>query len=327
MNGNAAEEPEVVLAQYLQILQQPDPDLKKAMNLHNSSDDIKRAAQDVSNDHDVLVTVRDVKFNRRYDIGNYTFISALYEEPDGKLLPSAFYAVHKSQVGYRVTLQGIDPLEPSVGLFFYNDYNLYNLGLLWNRAPQPIYKYSFNFPSPFPSDDPHLHPLTIFFNGRPSDIPINPQAGTPGPISTFVKQVVQTYRTGTRQQWLNLWTSEDVKETWGKPDGAYSNSSGALTGYSQERSRFNGANVALVFTIDFGPNAVVFLADESKPSAPLSYLLLWKGSSQQYHLTIGVTLKSGEDTFSGNISDLFTSSPFKDYVKSIVQPIPAKPVK
>ena len=302
--------PEATLARYIQTLQQPSLDTRKANAFRNLSED--KSNVDIAW-YGTLEGIRDVKLINRYDIGMYTFIEAEYEDTAGKLYPpSAFYGIRHLSTGYRITLRGIDPLDEAVGLFFLPDWDFYTFGQHWNDAPKPKYQYSFNMPGPFPANDPAFHPFTLFFNGQPSHLLIDSQTTPTGPISAFVKRAVQTYRTGTRSQWLALWTQPDIQEDWNF------SKANTLGDYKQERTRFNGVKLYQVFTIDFGPNAVVFFADAANPSAPLSHLFLWKGASPNYHLTQGVSLKSGLKTFEGSLGPFFDAPIFQANLKSII---------
>lgn len=306
--------PEAFLARYIQAL----PDTLSAIAYRDPAEGKTIAAKEVASDQAVTKGIVDLRLNLRYDVGEFTLIEGTYVDTAGKLFPTAFYGIHASQEGYRITSMGISPADTSVALFFETGWNFYNLGPHWNDAPKPKYQYSLNLPGPFPGSDTKLHsdaklhPVTIFFNGKPSHLLMNDKTVPVDSLSAFVKRVVQVYRSGTQSQWLALWTQTDIQENWNFQD-VY-----MVGSYKRERARFNGVKLYQVFTIDFGPNAVVFFADANKLSAPLPYLLFWKEGVSGYRLTTGVELKSGTNTFDGNIKQLFDSPEFQKTLQNIV---------
>lgn len=258
-----------------------------------------------------MTDIVNVRLDYRYDVGAYIFIGGTFIDTKGKRFPSAYYGIHVSSDGYHITSKATNPIDTLVDLFFTTGWDFYNLGPHWNDAPKPKYQYSFNLPSPFPTKDASLHPATILFNGKPSHLLIDSSTMATDPITAFVKHAVQVYRSGTQSQWLALWTQTDRKQNW--------NPSTLQAGgnYSRERPRFDGVKLEQVFTLDFGPNAVVFFSDAAKPSSRLSYLILWKEGTSDYRLTNGVELKSGVETFTGNLEQFVESSEFRDYLRSI----------
>ena len=259
----------------------------------------------------------DLRLKLRYDVGAFTLLEGTYIDTQGKSFPTAYYGIHASPDGYYITTTGTSPADTAGVLFFETGWNFYNLGPHWNDAPKPKYQYSFNLLGPFPAKDARLHPATILFNGKPSRLLIDSETVATDPITAFVKHAVQVYRSGTQSQWLDLWTPTDLKKEWDLSDIYEAGD------YLRERPRFNGVKLEQIFTIDFGPSAVVFFADADKPSAPLTYLLLWKEGASDYRLTTGVKLDSGADTFDENLKQFFRSSELQDYLRSITE-LPAE---
>jgi hypothetical protein len=203
-----------------------------------------------------------------------------------------------------------------VGSYVYKS----GLGGNWNKAPRPEYKYSLRLPSPFPKDPPDVHPLLVYFNGTPSRISLDEQWAPTDKIGQFFKRVVQTYRTGSREEWLALWTPK-AREFWS------GNSQALKDTYQMERQQFSGEHVQWIFTIDFGSSAAVFFINKSdktnqdkKDKEPvfIHHLVIWKGEGE-YRLTQGETLRSGQQTFIGNLHSFFDAQPFQDAVRSIVE--------
>lgn len=299
--------PEAFLAHYLQAL----PDTEAALAYRDPTEDKAVAFKNVATTQAITKGIVDLRLNLRYDVGAFTLLEGTYVDTNGKMFPTAYYGIHASPEGYHITTTGTSPADTAVALFFETGWDLYNLGPHWNDAPKPKYQYSFNLPGSFPAKDASLHPTTVFFNGKPSHLLIDSETVTTDPITAFVKHAVQVYRSGTQSQWLALWTPTDLKKEWDLSD-IYD-----AGDYSRERPRFNGVKLKQVFTIDFGPSVVVFFADAAKPSAPLTYLLLWKEGASDYRLTTGIKLDSGVDTFDGNLKQFFRSSEFQDYLRSI----------
>jgi len=294
------------------------------------------AAKSIAEERTELKGVTEPRFYTRYDVGAYSYINVAFKT-GVKSPPDIFVGcrVHASPSGYHIVLTDRDPVDDNIDLLREVDWKLYDLGPHWNDAPKPPYRYSFSLPNPFPATHSGLHPLSILFNGRPSHLLIDSQTIAPDPISAFVKQVVQTYRTGTKSQLLALWTQEDIEESGGVEPQISSYPSLSLTG-----------KIYQAFTINFGPNVLVFLADATHPRAPWSHIYLWKGSSPGYHLTSGVpvslrrdssgsnnwslgfgkfysgdpmhALFSAEDTSAGAVDSLFDMPAFQNYLKSIV---------
>ncbi len=299
--------PEAFLAHYLQAL----PDTQAALAYRDPTKDKTAAAKAVANDQIVMTDIVDLRLNLRYDVGAFTLLEGTYVDTKGKTFSTAYYGIYASPEGYHITYKGTSPPDTAVGLFFTTGWDFYNLGSHWNDAPKPKYQYSFNLPGSFPTKDASFHPATVLFNGKPSHLLIDSSTVATDPITAFVKHAVQVYRSGTQSQWLALWTPTDRKENW-DPSTLHIGGN-----YSRERPRFDGVKLEQVFTIDFGPNAVVFFADAAKPSSRLSYLILWKEGTSDYRLTNGVELKSGVETFTGNLEQFVESSEFRDYLRSI----------
>jgi len=303
--------PEAFLARYIQAL----PDTQAAIAYRDPAEEKKTATRDVATDQAITKGIVDLQLYIRYEVGAFTLIEGTYIDTNGHRFPTAYYGIHATSDGYRITSTGTGSPDTAVILFFETSWNFYNLGPHWNDAPKPKYQYSVTLPGPFPAD---RHPVTVFFNGTPSRRLMDDKTVPTDPLCAFVKHVVQVYRGGTQSQWLALWTPADREKNWNLRDVH------TAERYKFERARFNGVKLYQVFTIDFGPNAVVFLADANHPSAALSCLLFWNEGASGYRLTTGVELKAGTDgkselnTFDGNTLQLFRSSEFQKALQSLV---------
>ena len=312
------------LARYLEMLRSPNADVEKAIRLFEKSDyqnaedrdDVRRR---VEMDQYNVRTARDIKFHSRYDVGLYSNIVGEFINEKGETIPIASYFLHKAADGYRMSKDQAD----AVDLFYLVSFNFYNKGAegQWNKAPLVDLKVSMRVPSPFAQDPPDAHPLILKFNGTPSRTPLDENWKPTDEVGKFFQRVVQTARTGTREQWIALWIPDDQK-WWSRPDKGIENS------MNEMREKLISPQAQLVFTMDLGPTAVVFYIPEpdqpqpkgkSKGEAPrLEFFVIWRGKGE-YQLTQGGKLPSGESTFVGNLNAFFTRDAFQNGLRKIIE--------
>lgn len=307
--------PETPLARYIKTVQEAKS-LAQAKGLEFYAD--TEAAESVKNrlqaDFNILQGKTDIKFLRRYDIGDLSLIMAAYVTPDGKQRPFALrsWALRRVEQNYHLTTYSAAATQSlEMILISTIEYGNNFLKSDWNAVPKPEYKYRLRLLSSLPTDtsDP---PLEVLFNGQTYNFPLNGLVKSKEPIVDYAAKVVQTYRTGSKEEWLGLWLPEDIEQSW--KDEA----KGASSAYQVERHRFDRRQIYLSFVIDFGPNAVVFLEDRTHETSSFDYFVFWK-QGDTYKLTQGVSLPSKQSTFRNNFRWLFDSDQFQAYLRTITE--------
>ncbi|MDQ2730418.1 MAG: hypothetical protein M3Y56_02060 [Armatimonadota bacterium] len=302
--------PEAVVSRYLSVAKDPAGNLASILPLYSPSEDTTKVIDNYEQDRKFLESYKDVTLLRRYDIGQKCYLLASYITPDNQVFATGIYVVRRLQNRYVLTLHSLFGGGIIEELIYEVEWNFDNLGEQWNTAPRPRFKYVLNLPIP---DDPsQIHPVSVSFNGEIHDLLIDSHTVAADKLTQFLKKAVETYRHGTRAEWLSLWTHTDVVEWWDNPQRE------SPAQYGSERARFNSASFSLVFTMNFGPTAAAFFQDGISNGSPLQFLVVWKDPTTGYRLTGGEALKSGQLTLDDNIQHLFQSAAFQDYVKKLL---------
>lgn len=308
------------LARYLEMLRSPKADVEKAIRLYEKReyqtptgrDEVRRQ---VEMEQRNARASHDIRFHSCYDVGLYSLIVGEYVDEKGETIPLATYFLHKTANGYRFSADQAD----AVDLFYLVSGYFYNYGVeeKWNKAPRVELKVSMRVPSPFAQDPPDVHPFILKFNGTPSRTPLDDRWAPTDEVGKFFQRVVQTARTGTQQQWAALWIPED-QEWWSRPD------LGIVNSMNEQREKLKSPQAQLVFTMDLGPNAVVFYipgpnVSQVKGEPPrIEFFVIWRGKGE-YQLTQGGDLPTGEETFVGNINTFFTRPAFQNGLRKIIE--------
>ena len=165
------------------------------------------------------------------------------------------------------------------------------------------------------------HPLWIFFDGKPLDLPVEQAAKNPDDaILNFTQQVVQTYRTGSDQEWLDLWTAADARDFWQKAikeNPSY---------YQREREKFadKGGTYYVYFVMDLGKYASVFIATRQFLTLDLALTRLdFRQVADGYRLASDWTLTDGEPSFSRDLGYVLGTKELESEIRRLVRPIAA----
>ena len=302
--------PEELYAQYVRLNRQTEAPFAKRRALYESKlRAITEEELQAFAPHEDFAGYREINLNNRFDVGSISLLSAdlIPEYGDVQLLESSILSRQNDARSFLTEdlLPGSD--ASTAALVLARDKALSNQPPTDWKLP-----YKVQLPSPEASDAANLHPLYIFFDGQALNMPIEKAANdAANPILLFTHKVFQTYRIGTQKQWLDLWTPSDVKDFWLKASVAH---------YKLEREKFNSEQWRILFVMDLGNNAIVFLTDGDggDDQTSIDTLFLVKRDAD-YKLTIGGSWIGDADTVNASLDVIVHSEKFTEALQEIAK--------
>jgi hypothetical protein len=265
--------------------------------------------------------ISPVAFARRYDVGSLSFVvirAGVRGYPDESLT----FVTRKMEGRYFMTVHATPNTapEPLVSTLIESvEYNFAFHGRTWVSIPQPSYRYSFRVPAILTLYAPGVNPAYVLFNGRVKRVPVTGPTIPGDAVSRFMRKVVSVYRREDGKQFLPLWTESDRQSFWNavvrNPD----------KNYFDETERVQRGALEIAFTMEFGPETVVYLADSKDIDLGLQLFVLWRGNGKNYHLTRGAILihqagtRATEDTLVLYVRTLLEAGDFQTFIQQLIK--------
>lgn len=321
--------PEEVLARFVELLKAPRPDADAYLALYSPED--RRIAKDVKELRTSYLYLRsyasklgEPKLQRRFDFGNYSQFELSFPTIEGQKHPDKNLLL--AEMGFDFAAGAIERradrcylskhIAPPGDASMVGQ-SVFSLQPLGGR--ETTLSYSLRVPNDSPATI-NLHPVDVFFDGMPLNLPLNGKTYTPNGAANFLQHAARVVRQGQTSEILKLWDAPSAKEI----RASLRPRQPTQGNYEEMNSLLSDASRRLAFAIEFDEGAVVFLRDSPISGHKAAFSDVWLNKENgSYKLFFSSSSSSRLGAY-GNISRLFEAAYFQTYLLQISAATPKK---
>lgn len=321
--------PEEVLARLVELRTTQSPDADAHSALYAPED--RRTAKDVKELRGRYLALRseagklgEPKLQRRFDFGNYSQFQLSFSTIEGQKHPDKNLLL--AMIDFEFTVSAIerrgDRAYPTKHIIPPGDASWVGQSA-FSRQPLGGRETTLPYSLRVPNDSPatmNLHPVDVFFDGMPLNLPLDGKTHTPNEAANFLQHAARVVRQGQTPEILKLWNAPSAKEI----RASLRPRQPTQGNYEEMNDLLSDASRRLAFAMEFDEGAIVFLRNRPLSGHKAAFSDVWLDKENgSYKLFTPVSTWSRLGAI-GNISSLFATPYFQTYLLQISTATPKK---